>query len=145
MINTLYKLFYRKQKSKNKPLQSEPLTLEEQYLKIGRTVGFKLSFIYMGEDVKLKDNVEEWSKLEKSYAKQGFRTISIDKFIEFGGYGKSINDFIGVKRDEGEEPIFHANIIKENYLGKIQTNPAIKDAFNGIQSIGSYQLPSTEK
>jgi len=53
--------------------------------------------------------------LEEKYALRGFRTIDIKDFTRAGGRGEDIADLVGVKRKEGEAPIFHARKFQQNY------------------------------
>lgn len=94
--------------------------VENNYVKVGTFIGYIISDAYMGEALGMKRKVTKWINWEQEYSNRGFRTVSLDRFIDLGGYGELIDDVIGKKRDSDEEPIFHARIYKEEYLGKIQ-------------------------
>lgn len=114
--------------------------VEERYVRSGRIFGAAVSYIYMGEAVGFKKMLRNWEKREAEYARRGYRTISLDDFVESGGYGKPLLH-TDAKRAEGEEPVFHARIYREEYLGKIE--PMI-DPFAGKVQTGTYVLPSTK-
>jgi len=63
-----------------------------------------------------------------------------------GGYGKSVDDVLRQRREEGEEPIFHAQIYREQFLGKVAPVINLEKMMTegGIQT-GQYRLPSTEQ
>jgi hypothetical protein len=74
-----------------------------------------------GEAVSKSDKYEPFgynSKLsnlvfwEKKYSDRGYRTISIERFVEFGGYNIPIDDVIGMKREKDELPILYAKDIQ---------------------------------
>ena len=118
--------------------------VEKNYVAVGAWVGDVVS-VAIGEAVGMGRKVNQWEKWEQEYAIRGYRTVSLDRFIGLGGYGKSIDDVIGQKRMFEEEPRFHAKIYKDRYLGKIQY------AFNfekmmqdGQPQSGTFVTPSTE-
>ncbi|MEN9342383.1 MAG: hypothetical protein RIQ54_639, partial [Candidatus Parcubacteria bacterium] len=60
----------------------------------------------------------------------------------------------GVKRAEGEEPVFHAKIYREVYLGKIQPAVNLSELMRPVEpneplesrvQVGTYFVPSTKK
>ncbi len=118
--------------------------IEKKYIEAGIIFGDNVSYIYMGECVNFESHLNNWAKREKQYADRGYRTISVDDFINAGGYGAPIDHLVGKKRDEDEVPILHAEIYRTKYLGNIPpaVNPK-KLMQGGIQS-GTYILPSTE-
>lgn len=119
---------------------------EKKYIKAGANFGFAVSLLYMGECTGFKQRLEEWSRLEKEYVRQGFRTVSLDEFVRLGGYGKPIDELIGEKLEQDEEPIFHAEIYEEHFLGKVAPVVDINTMMaDGKSQIGQYVLPSTER
>lgn len=115
------------------------------YLKAGEIVGDAVSYSYMGEAVGFRENFEKWATWEREYSKRGFRTLSLDDFIVYGGMGKPIDHLIAVKRTPHEEPIFHAEIYRREYLGKIQPALDLDLLVNhGVPQTGIYAVPSTE-
>ena len=115
--------------------------VEKRYVETGQIFGNAVSYIHMGECVGFARMLAKWEKWEAEYAKRGYRTLPVDDFVAYGGYGKPLKD-IGVKRADGEDPIFHAQIYREIYLGKIQ--PAVNFSEPTTQ-MGTYFIPSTKK
>lgn len=87
----------------------------EQYVRSGAVFGEALSYLYMGECVGFHSMKERWAKLERLYAELGYRTIPLEDFLEYGGYGKSIDHLVRLRRADGEEPVLHAVIFQERY------------------------------
>jgi hypothetical protein len=87
----------------------------EQYVRSGAVFGDALSYLYMGECIGFHSMKERWAKLERLYAELGYRTIPLEDFIEYGGYGKSIDHLVRVRRADGEEALFHAVTFHERY------------------------------
>lgn len=120
--------------------------IEKRYVKSGAIFGDVVSYLYMGECIGFEKLLDDWAKWENEYAKRGFRTVSLDRFIEFGGYGKPIDDIIGQKRYEREEPVFHAQIYRDNFLAKVAPVLNLEKLTKDRQpQFGRYILPSTEK
>lgn len=131
--------------------------VENRYTEAGRIFGDAVSYIYMGECIDFEKYLTTWGKWEAEYAKRGYRTLPIDDFVKYGGYGKPLKD-LGTKRGKNEKAIYHAKLYRELYLGKIQ--PAVNltelmkpgepagDSDEQTESrmqIGTYNLPSTKK
>lgn len=119
--------------------------VEEKYLKAGPQFGAAVSYIYMGECVGFKQMLGRWQRWEDAYASRGYRTLSLDAFVKHGGYGESIEPLLGQKRKDNEEPVYHAGIYRDNFLGKIQ--PVIdvgKMMSDGKIQVATYTTPSTE-
>lgn len=126
-------------------LLSDP-TVEKRYVRAGATFGGAVSYLYMGECFGFKGLLKKWANWEEEYVHRGFRTVSLDRFVDLGGYGKSVDDVIGQRREDGEEPIFHAQIYRNEFLGKVA--PVInleKMMTDGEIQIRQYKLPSTEQ
>jgi len=117
--------------------------IQERYVASGSQFGDAVSMLYMGECIGFEKMLGIWWKFEQEYAQRGYRTLSIDKFVEIGGYGKNYDFMLGQKREKDEFPVFHAELYRKNFLGK--TTPLINpDSMNGEPQFGSYMLPSTE-
>lgn len=119
--------------------------VEQGYLRAGGLFGDAVSYLYMGECIGFSDLLDAWAQWEREYAERGYRTISLDSFIDYGGYNKPIMG-LRTKRDEDEEPIYHAQIYRERFLGKVK--PALD--LNAVMEdrkvhFGTYVLPSTEE
>ncbi|NTV23484.1 MAG: hypothetical protein HGA85_03855 [Nanoarchaeota archaeon] len=119
--------------------------LEKKYVAAGAEFGDAVSYIYMGECVGFEGMLNTWDVWEREYARRGYRTVSLDAFVELGGYNTPLGDAIGKRREAGEEPIYHAQIYRKQYLGKIE--PAVdleKMMREGGTQAGVYLVPSTE-
>jgi len=117
-------------------------TVEKKYVKSGAIFGDVVSYLPMGECIGFEGLLKNWENWEKEYARRGYRTVSLDRFVNLGGYNKSIDDVIGQKRELEEESIFHAKIYRENFLGK--QIPFTIEELGESWSSGTYILPSTE-
>ncbi|MFH0831247.1 MAG: hypothetical protein V1886_00035 [archaeon] len=120
-------------------------SVEKNYLHSGALFGGDVSYLHMGECLGFKSHLSNLSRWEQEYAKRGFKTVSIDDFIELGGHGKSISSLLGVKRKPDEKIILHAELYRQHYLGKIK--PAIdlgRMMKDGKQQFGTYSNPSTK-
>lgn len=110
----------------------------------GAIFGDAVSYIYMGECVGFEELLAKWEACEVAYANLGFRTLSLDDFVDHGGYGKDIDSLLRVPRKVGEEPVLHAKYYREHFLGKC--SPAIdfnKMFEDGQPQFGNYARPST--
>jgi hypothetical protein len=87
----------------------------EQYVRSGAVFGEALSYLYMGECVGFHGMKERWTQLERLYAGLGYRTISLESFVEYGGYGKAIDHLVRVKRADDEQPVFHSVTFQQRY------------------------------
>lgn len=87
----------------------------EQYVRAGAVFGEAISYLYMGECVGFHSMKERWAKLERLYADLGYRTIPLEDFVEYGGYGKSIDHLVRIRRDDGETALLHADTFARNY------------------------------
>lgn len=121
-------------------------SVEKKYVQTGSAFGDAVSYIYMGECVGFESMLNSWADWEKEYVRRGYRTVSLDDFIELGGYGKNIDNLLRQKRNANEEPILHAEIYRENYFGKIQPVVNLEKMMKDEKpQFGNYTLPSTKK
>jgi hypothetical protein len=120
--------------------------VEKKYVSAGAQFGDAVSYLYMGECVGFESMLNRWADWEQEYVDRGYRTVPVDNFVELGGYGKSIDHFLGQKLEENEEPIFHAQIYRDNYLGKITPVIDLNEMMNGNGNpqFGTYVSPSTK-
>jgi len=118
--------------------------VERRYVSAGRYYGDAVSYIYMGESGNMEQLLNIWAKWEKEYARRGFRTVSLDRFVEFGGYDRPINDIIGKRREEGEKPILYAQIYLEKFLGKFKPVVSVDEMIQH-PTFRKYDIPSTEQ
>ena len=116
----------------------------QAYVMAGGEFGSVVSMIYMGECVGFEKLFEQWERTEEAYAGLGYRTLSIDDFVGFGGWGHSIDPLLRVPRKEGEEPVRHATYYREHFLGKCGMSEAVVKAMSGEVAVGHYAVPSTE-
>jgi len=85
-----------------------------EYRSFAAPFGDGISYAYMGEPqmyykgkrCNLKACYHILDELEGQYAELGYRIVELDRWVELGGYGKSIDDVWLVKREEGERPRF---------------------------------------
>ena len=115
------------------------IVVEKNYIRAGAEVGDWFSY---GAQIKESDSVfKKWRAYEEEYSSRGFRTISLDEFIAYGGYERDISHLLRQERESGEEPILHA----ERYLKIYKDHPLsiTTRTSNGI-TFGSYEIPSTE-
>lgn len=144
-MNWITKTF---RKMLGKPVKVTPITddqLVESYVLHGSEFGSVVSMIYMGECVGFEELLTAWENAEAHYAELGYRTLTVDAFVSYGGWGHDIADLVRVPRDIGEEPVYHARYYREHFLG--QCPPAIdfnKMAADGEIQSGNYAVPSTE-
>lgn len=85
-----------------------------EYLTAGAQFGNAVSMLMWGECIGFEKLFSKLEKLEAEIIARGYRTISIDDFVEFGGYGKPVGEV--QERDEGEDPIYHVQL----FLGKVE-------------------------
>ncbi len=114
----------------------------KKYVRAGSDFGDAVSYIYMGECVGFKRKRACWCRWEKEYARRGYRTISLDAFIECGGYGAPLQN-LGARREANETPVYHAEIYRELYLGKVRPVFTPAEMLDG-ERVGICVLPSTE-
>lgn len=81
-------------------------TVERWYLDRGAFIGDALSYSYMGKAVGFDKILLRLVSWEEEYARRGFMPISLDDFVDFGGYGKDISDLLRVPHQG--KPVFHA-------------------------------------
>ena len=118
--------------------------VEQKYVGVGAQFGSAVSYIYMGECVGFESMLNRWADWEKEYVNRGYKTLSLDDFVELGGYGKSIESLLSQKLGECEKPIFHAQIYRDNYLGKVSPAINLGKVMDGEAQFGGYILPSTK-
>ena len=120
--------------------------VEKRYVGAGATFGDAVSYLYMGECIGFEELLNQWANWEEEYAHRGFRTVSLDRFVDLGGYEKPIDDVLSQRRENGEAPVFHARIYKEKFLGKVAPIVNLEGLItDGEVQTGQYVLPSTEK
>lgn len=118
--------------------------VQDNYVEAGADFGDAVSYIYMGECQGFEKLLSDWAKWEMEYSGRGYMTISLDDFVEYGGYGKPLKG-LGLKRKPEEKAILHAEIYKKKYSNK--GKPALdlkKIAETGEAQSGTYILPSTK-
>lgn len=116
----------------------------QRYIDAGAIFGDAVSYIYMGECAGFSDRLKAWEVAEAAYAALGFRTLPLDEFVDYGGYGKELVN-LNVARDEGEAIVFHAAYYRENYLGKTQQVINFEKMMqDGEIQYGNYEMPSTK-
>ncbi len=118
---------------------------EMNYIEAGARFGDGVSYLYFGEPLGFDNMFWGWARWEREYSRRGFRTLSLDDFVWFGGYGKALNG-LGVKRAEGEKIILHSDIYKEEFLGKVRPVIDLKKIIEtGKPQSAIFVLPGTKK
>ena len=121
-------------------------TVEKKYVKAGAIFWNAVSYLYIGECIGFEKLLNKWANWEEEYSNRGFRTVSLDRFVELGGYGKSIGDVIRQKREKDKESVLHAQIYREKYLGKVAPLVNLAKMMQDQQpQAGQYILHSTEQ
>lgn len=115
--------------------------VEKRYANSGCVFGDAVSYLFIGECENFESMLRKWADWEHEYALRGYRTLPIDDFIAAGGYGKKLSK-IGEKRMLGEQAVFHAEIYRTKFLGKVPAQVDIPAALNGEIRMGHYILPS---
>lgn len=118
----------------------------EGYVAAGKQFGDALSYGYMGTPLYHDQMLAQWQRWEAEYAKRGYRTISLDAFIEWGGWGKAPTD-LGVRRKPGEAAKLHAEIYRKKYGDSAHRAPSILDSEeirSGKPKSGMHELPGTD-
>ncbi len=114
-----------------------------RYCKVGSIYGDLESYSYMGEIPGLRNWLAKWVFWEEEIVRRGYRAISLDNFILYGG-GYVKNPPQVQLRLLGEEPKYHARIRQEQLaLGKPE-GCKVRQHFDGSFT-GSYTVPSTEE
>ena len=113
------------------------------YVLAGGEFGDVVSMIWMGECVGFEDLLTRFEVTERAYADCGYRTISIDDFTGYGGWGQDIEPLLRVPRKVNERPIYHAKYYRENFLHRNMVTKAHRVGENGAFS-ATYVRPSTE-
>ena len=104
MINWFYELWLNSLSDKQ---------VEEKYVEAGADFGDALSYEYsMGKCVVFDGMCLEWARWEFEYSKRGYRTISLDDFVDLGGYGKPLKG-LSVKRKPKEQIILYAVLYRQ--------------------------------
>lgn len=115
------------------------------YKDAGGVFGSAVSYLYMGECIGFERLLEHWRFWEHEYAQRGYHTLSVDDLVDYGGYGKDIEAKLLVRREEGEDPVYHANIYRQRHLGKVKPVVDIEKMFHdGQVQYRTYVLPSTK-
>ncbi len=120
--------------------------VQKKYVNSGAQFGDAISYAAMGSIVGFEEMRDSWTAWEKEYSLRGYKTISLDAFVEFGGYGVKIDHLLGQKREKDEKPILHAQIYMQKYLG-VQPTPVInlEKVMRGQIQSGTFETPSTEE
>ncbi len=115
----------------------------ERYCEVGSIYGDLESYSYIGEIPGLQNWLAKWVFWEEEIVRRGYRAISLDNFILYGG--GYVENLPNVQlRLLGEEPKYHARIRQEQLaLGKPEGG-MVRQHSDGSFT-GSYIVPSTEE
>lgn len=116
--------------------------LEKKYVRAGAEFGDAISYSFMGKCVGFDQMLDKWASLERRYSEAGFRTISLDDFVGYGGYGVQLKG-LGSPRSVGEKPVLHAEIYRAVFYGR-EPAGCMDRVMAGEVVIGTHVLPSTE-
>jgi len=116
----------------------------QSYVMAGTQMGDAVSYIYMGECVGFGELLDKWEAAERAYADLGYRTLSIDDFTSYGGYGLNIEKLFRVPRKEGEPVVLHAAYYRQKYFRKMGRSSVIEEALKGNVAVGNYEVPTTD-
>lgn len=111
-----------------------------EYVRAGKEFGDTISYLYMGEPVGLDALLENWARWERAYAQLGYHTISLDAFIQIGGWGTDPKPWLRIPV-EGRV-ILHAEIYRKQCQGH---RNVLARVLEGEQIEGVYVYPSTEQ
>ncbi|GEM_PF-6026375 len=97
--------------------------LIQKYIEAGKSIGVDLfDVVAAGEPIGFEEKFNLWAKLEREYARRGYKTIGTFMFISALGSDAACDLFtdkcVGKKRNAGEKPVFHAEIYRNNFLGR---------------------------
>lgn len=143
-MNVITRLF---RKLTGRPIKVIPITDEQvvaRYVLAGAEFGDVVSMIYLGECIGFEGILNAWEEAERDYAALGFRTCSLDDFIDHGAYDKELKG-LNVPRDIGEGAVYHAAYYRKHFfknLSAIIDFDRMKE--DGQVQTGTYLLPSTE-
>lgn len=109
----------------------------QKYGDFAASFGDGISYAYIGDPCIpykgrmrcLKSCYHILDELEEAYALLGYRIVELDRWIERGGYGKSVDDVWLVMREEGERPRF----TKDDEQDEI---PVVGDLYRIIMETG---------
>lgn len=135
-------------------LVSKQLTNDEMqtiYAREGSNFGSVVSHLAMGECIGFREMFESWAFWEREYTRRGFVTLSVDAFVDAGGWGHSLDGLLGKWRLVNEYPIYHAERYREHFLGKMPKG-ILEGGFGGLVDengtpriiVAQYPIPSTE-
>ena len=108
-----------------------------EYRNFAAPLGDGISYAYMdmpymyyrGKMHNLKECYHILDELEEQYALLGYRIVELDRWIELGGYSKSIDDVWLVKREEGERPRFTKDAEQEEI-------PVVGELYRKVMEMG---------
>ncbi len=110
-----------------------------RYTAIGIKFGDGCSYAYMGKWIGFEKDLAKWDYWERAVLERGYRTISLDDFIEAGGYGTPLPPL--VKRTPDEVTVLHAKRYVEQWRGKPMVFNVQKHKSGAVTA--QYVLPST--
>ena len=120
------------------------IVVEGKYVKSGSRFAEAVLYLYLGECEDFRKRLDSWKVWEEEYSSRGYKTISLDSFIEIEADKSLIKDKTGIKREKDEEPIFHAQIYRARFLGKIKPSVDLPRFLNEkTTQSGIYTTPST--
>ncbi|MDD3263292.1 MAG: hypothetical protein PHT94_00165, partial [Candidatus Nanoarchaeia archaeon] len=119
--------------------------IEKAYVNSGFNFANAVNYIFFGECLSFESLLTKWESWEKEYQNRGYRTISIDDFLECLPAKKNIESLLREKIEGNEISVLHSEIYRENFLGKVKPIIDLDHMINGGREIqfGICELPST--
>ena len=113
-----------------------------KYSASGRVFGYAVSFVSpMGECVGFEELLNEWDFWERHLLLRGYRSLPIDDFVQYGGYGIALPP---IEKSSPESPcLSHAEIYRQMFLGKIGPAMDFGQMEEGQVYTGTFIEPST--
>ncbi len=99
------------------------------YLGVGEKVGEILSCSYMGEALGFQELLVALVKYERQYVDSGYRPVTINQWVRFGGWGEE-EPILGVVRDAGELPTYPVAEFSTTYQSP-EMHPQLRAMING--------------
>jgi hypothetical protein len=107
-------------------------------------IGYALSYMMNREFIESEGLLKRWDVWEAEYARRGFRTISLERFVQLGGYNQPVNDVLGLKRNSDEDTILHALIYRYWFIYKPTPTITFEIDYKSGLSLVQHILRSTE-
>lgn len=124
-------------------LRPATLDIPDEYVRSGLEFGEAVSYLHLGECDGFEGMLAAWERAEQSYASQGFRTLSLDAFVDAAA--REDQPLVGLfdRLEAGEEPVLHAPYYREHFLGKVVPPLGVATSSLWHTTPTRFTLPST--